>query len=64
VTGLLFLPQSDIDPALKLELDEDGLPIEGATGENSAAKPKAPRVKREKKEPGQYCTSTGPTGPM
>ncbi|KAK9526301.1 hypothetical protein VZT92_015009 [Zoarces viviparus] len=47
--------KSDIDPALKLEFEEDGLGGEGATGatgENAVTKPKAPRVKREKKEPG------------
>ncbi|XP_068431670.1 DNA topoisomerase 2-beta [Clinocottus analis] len=44
--------KSDIDPVLKIEFDEEGLPIEGATGENSVAKPKTPRVKKEKKEPG------------
>lgn len=36
---------------MKLEFDDDG---DGGTGENSVAKPKAPRVKKEKKEPGQY----------
>ncbi|KAF1381245.1 hypothetical protein PFLUV_G00151610 [Perca fluviatilis] len=44
--------KSDIDPAVKLEFDEEGLGGEGATGEISVAKPKAPRVKKEKKEPG------------
>ncbi|XP_068560677.1 DNA topoisomerase 2-beta isoform X1 [Cebidichthys violaceus] len=48
--------KSDIDPALKLEFEEDGLGGEGgatgATGEGAVTKPKAPRVKREKKEPG------------
>ncbi|XP_034748008.1 DNA topoisomerase 2-beta isoform X3 [Etheostoma cragini] len=44
--------KSDIDPAVKLEFDEEGLGAEGATGEISVAKPKAPRVKKEKKEPG------------
>uniref|UniRef100_A0A8C3A1H5 DNA topoisomerase 2 n=1 Tax=Cyclopterus lumpus TaxID=8103 RepID=A0A8C3A1H5_CYCLU len=44
--------KSDIDPALKLELDEEGLPIEGAARDTSVVKPKPPRVKREKKEPG------------
>ncbi|XP_042362205.1 DNA topoisomerase 2-beta isoform X1 [Plectropomus leopardus] len=44
--------KADTDAAVKLEFDEDGLAIEGATGENSVAKPKAPRVKKEKKEPG------------
>lgn len=55
VYGVFFLlPQSDVDPGVKLEFDEEGLPVEGATGESAAAKPKAPRVKKEKKEPGQY----------
>lgn len=57
---LCFSSQSDIDPAVKLEFDEDGLGAEGGAaagaGENSVVKPKAPRVKREKKEPGQYST--------
>ncbi|KAM4549593.1 DNA topoisomerase 2-beta [Fundulus diaphanus] len=42
--------KGDSDTAVKLEFDDDG---EGATGENSIiSKPKAPRVKKEKKEPG------------
>lgn len=45
--------QGEADAAVKLEFDDDGLGGEGGTGENSAAKPKAPRVKKEKKEPGQ-----------
>ncbi|XP_031604241.1 DNA topoisomerase 2-beta isoform X2 [Oreochromis aureus] len=44
--------KGDSDPALKLEFDDDGLGGEGGGGENMAAKPKAPRVKKEKKEPG------------
>ncbi|XP_037651139.1 DNA topoisomerase 2-beta isoform X2 [Sebastes umbrosus] len=44
--------KSDIDPAVKLEFDEDGLGVEEKTGENSVVKPKTPRAKREKKEPG------------
>ncbi|XP_069033095.1 DNA topoisomerase 2-beta isoform X1 [Embiotoca jacksoni] len=44
--------KSDSDPVVKLEFDDDGLVAEAATGENSVAKPKAPRVKKEKKEPG------------
>ncbi|XP_035490607.1 DNA topoisomerase 2-beta isoform X1 [Scophthalmus maximus] len=44
--------KGDTDPAVKLEFDDDGLVAEGGTGENSVAKPKAPRVKKEKKEPG------------
>lgn len=47
----LFGCQSDLDATVKLEFDDDG---DGGTGENSVAKPKAPRVKKEKKEPGQY----------
>ncbi|XP_059205625.1 DNA topoisomerase 2-beta isoform X1 [Centropristis striata] len=47
--------KADVDPAVKLEFDEDGLAVEVATGENSVPtvpKPKTPRVKKEKKEPG------------
>lgn len=47
-----FPSQGDADLAAKLEIDEDGLGGEGGTGENSVAKPKAPRVRKEKKEPG------------
>uniref|UniRef100_A0A1A8U146 DNA topoisomerase 2 n=1 Tax=Nothobranchius furzeri TaxID=105023 RepID=A0A1A8U146_NOTFU len=43
--------KSDLD-AVKMELDDDGLGGEGAAGENSVSKPKTPRVKKEKKEPG------------
>lgn len=50
----MFSTQGDSDPAVKLEFDDDGLGGEGVTGENSVAKPKAPRVKKEKKEPGKY----------
>ncbi|XP_061738599.1 DNA topoisomerase 2-beta isoform X2 [Nerophis ophidion] len=39
----------DTDPALKLEGDDDG---DAAAGETPAIKPKTPRVKKEKKEPG------------
>lgn len=46
--------QSDSDAAVKLEFDDDGLGAEAETGENSVTKPKAPRVKKEKKEPGEY----------
>lgn len=49
-------PQSDADPAVKLEFDEDGLGGEGGAGDNSAAKAKAPRVRKEKKEPGTDCS--------
>lgn len=49
-----FSTQGDADPAVKLEFDDDGLGGEGGTAENSVTKPKAPRVKKEKKEPGQY----------
>lgn len=48
----MFLSQSDTDLSVKLEFDDDGLGAEGGTAENSVAKPKAPRVKKEKKEPG------------
>ncbi|KAL6100088.1 top2b [Pungitius sinensis] len=44
--------KSDVEPGVKLEFDEEGLPVEGGAAENAAAKPKAPRVKKEKKEPG------------
>ncbi|XP_029700390.1 DNA topoisomerase 2-beta-like [Takifugu rubripes] len=44
--------KGDADLAAKLEIDEDGLGGEGGAGENSVAKPKAPRVRKEKKEPG------------
>nr|XP_019946171.1 PREDICTED: DNA topoisomerase 2-beta isoform X1 [Paralichthys olivaceus] len=44
--------KGDADLTVKLEFDEDGLAAEGGTGENSVPKPKAPRVKKEKKEPG------------
>lgn len=47
-----FPSQSDADPAVKLEFDEDGLGGEAGAGDNSVAKPKAPRVRKEKKEPG------------
>lgn len=47
-----FPSQGDADVAAKLEIDEDGMGGEGGTGENSVAKPKAPRVRKEKKEPG------------
>ncbi|RVE66661.1 hypothetical protein OJAV_G00109910 [Oryzias javanicus] len=40
--------KADLDPAVKLEFDDD----EGGTAENSVSKPKTPRVKKEKKEPG------------
>ncbi|XP_035537041.1 DNA topoisomerase 2-beta isoform X2 [Morone saxatilis] len=43
--------KGDADLAVKLEFEDDGLGGEGATAENSVAKPKAPRVKKEKKEP-------------
>lgn len=53
VLQVVFFSQGDTDPAVKLEFDDDGLGGEGGTGENAVAKPKAPRVKKEKKEPGQ-----------
>lgn len=49
----MFLSQGDADLAVKLEFDDDGVGGvggvggEGGTGENSLAKPKAPRVKKE-----------------
>lgn len=42
--------KGDADLATKLDFDEDGLGADGGTGD--APKPKAPRVKKEKKEPG------------
>lgn len=47
-----FPSQGDADTTIKLEIDEDGVGGEGGTGDNSVAKPKAPRVRKEKKEPG------------
>ncbi|XP_030002971.1 DNA topoisomerase 2-beta isoform X2 [Sphaeramia orbicularis] len=44
--------KGESDSATKMEFDDDGLGGEGGTGENPAAKPKTPRVKKEKKEPG------------
>ncbi|XP_076865882.1 DNA topoisomerase 2-beta isoform X2 [Brachyhypopomus gauderio] len=54
--------KGDVDLALKMEFDDDGVvDANGAAGDslispsgmpNPAAKPKAPRVKKEKKEPG------------
>lgn len=57
--------QGDAEMSVKLEFDDDGMmDTNGAGGDNSmispsglpnpGAKPKAPRVKREKKEPGNY----------
>lgn len=54
----MFLHQGEADSTIKMEFDDEGVSGEGGTGENSVAKPKAPRVKKEKKEPGQYQTST------
>ncbi|XP_034017358.1 DNA topoisomerase 2-beta [Thalassophryne amazonica] len=50
--------------ALKLDFDEEGLGGEAGTGENAVAKPKAPRVKKEKKEPGapRVRKTPGPKG--
>ena len=50
----MFLSQTDADLTVKLEFDDEGLAVEGATGENPGPKPKTPRVKKEKKEPGQH----------
>lgn len=66
--------QGEADAAVKLEFDEDSaLGSNGGTAENSlispsglpnpgaGAKAKAPRVKREKKEPGKnrpWCLNT------
>lgn len=55
---LVYLRQGEADSTIKMEFDDDGVGGEGGTGENSVAKPKAPRVKKEKKEPGQFQTST------
>lgn len=57
--------QGDAEMSVKVEFDDDGMmDTNGAGGDNSmispsglpnpGAKPKAPRVKREKKEPGDY----------
>lgn len=51
---VVFFSQGDADSSVKLEFDDNGLGGEGGTGENSVAKPKTPRVKKEKKEPGQH----------
>ncbi|KAJ0003730.1 hypothetical protein NQD34_008828 [Periophthalmus magnuspinnatus] len=51
--GLGRKKKGDADLSVKLELDEDGLVIEGGgDGPTPGAKPKTPRVKKEKKEPG------------
>ncbi|CAL1584231.1 unnamed protein product [Knipowitschia caucasica] len=52
--GLGRKKKGDNDPSMKLELDEDGPGAEGGGGDGPApaAKPKTPRVKKEKKEPG------------
>lgn len=61
---------------MKLEFDEDGLGGEGGAGDNSVAKAKTPRARKEKKEPGTHiscCLSealawlgppTNPIGPF
>ncbi|XP_070777394.1 DNA topoisomerase 2-beta isoform X2 [Enoplosus armatus] len=56
--------KGDVDPVVKLELDDECLGGEGGAGENSVAKPKAPRVKKEKKEPGtpRVRKTPGPKG--
>ncbi|XP_041664909.1 DNA topoisomerase 2-beta isoform X2 [Cheilinus undulatus] len=58
--------KGDVDPAVKLEFDDDGLGGEGATGENSVTTskpPKAPRVKKEKKESTGTPRARKPPGP-
>uniref|UniRef100_M4ARH2 DNA topoisomerase 2 n=1 Tax=Xiphophorus maculatus TaxID=8083 RepID=M4ARH2_XIPMA len=55
---LIKKKKGDLDAAVKLEFDDDG---DGGTGENSVAKPKAPRVKKEKKEPGAPRVRKPPT---
>ncbi|XP_032436148.1 DNA topoisomerase 2-beta isoform X1 [Xiphophorus hellerii] len=55
---LIKKKKGDSDAAVKLEFDDDG---DGGTGENSVAKPKAPRVKKEKKEPGAPRVRKPPT---
>ncbi|XP_007558502.1 DNA topoisomerase 2-beta isoform X3 [Poecilia formosa] len=50
--------KGDSDAAVKLEFEDDG---DGVTGENAVAKPKAPRVKKEKKEPGAPRVRKPPT---
>uniref|UniRef100_UPI0037E9A162 DNA topoisomerase 2-beta isoform X1 n=1 Tax=Semicossyphus pulcher TaxID=241346 RepID=UPI0037E9A162 len=56
--------KSDADAVAKLDFDDDGLGGEGGTGENSVTKPKTPRVKKEKKEPGtpRVRKTPGPKG--
>lgn len=44
--------KGEADLSVKLELDEDGMVVDGGTGDTPAVKPKTPRVKKEKKEPG------------
>ncbi|KAM9824701.1 DNA topoisomerase 2-beta [Neosynchiropus ocellatus] len=44
--------KSDFDAIVKGEFDEESPGVEGAPGENTGPKPKTPRVKKEKKEPG------------
>ncbi|XP_029370168.1 DNA topoisomerase 2-beta isoform X4 [Echeneis naucrates] len=53
--------KGDADVPVKLEFDDDGLGGEGGTGENSVAKPKTPRAKKEKKEPGAPRVRKPPT---
>lgn len=61
--------QGDAEMSVKVEFDDDSLiDSNGAAGDNSmispsglpnpGAKPKTPRVKKEKKEPGKECNSS------
>ncbi|XP_019712887.1 DNA topoisomerase 2-beta [Hippocampus comes] len=54
----------DSDPVLKLEGDDDLLGQDATTGESSVVKPKTPRVKKDKKEPGvpRLRKTPGPKG--
>lgn len=54
--------KTEADMSVKLELDDDAVGGEGgAAAENSVAKPKTPRVKKEKKEPGTPRVRKTPT---
>lgn len=43
----------DSEPVLKLDADDDLLGQDATTGESAVVKPKTPRVKKDKKEPGE-----------
>lgn len=62
--------QGDGEPSLKLEFDDDSMADANGAGDgslvspsgmaNPGAKPKTPRVKREKKEPGKMTSDPPP----